>query len=114
VRCEEEGWGYVVLCKLLSGSGYRLRTTGTIGEYTRDRRPLPKFGIPLAEACTAGTSDGRCPGLRARSRSRHIGSAGRHERDRPGGLWETGRGVDRARRALVALDFAAKEVGAAA
>src|SRR5262245_64903067 len=59
VRCEEEGWGYVVLCKLLSGSGYRLRTTGTIGEYPGDRSPLPEFGISLAAARRAGTSDGR-------------------------------------------------------
>jgi len=75
-RCEEEGWGYVVLCKLLSGSGYRLRTTGAIGEYTGDRRPLPKFGIPLAEACSAGTSDGWC----ARPRQRSHGSIGSAER----------------------------------
>jgi hypothetical protein len=32
----------------------------------------------------------------------------------PGGIWETGRRIDCTRRALVALDFAAKEVGAAA
>src|SRR5215813_6442213 len=62
-RCEEE---------VLSGSGYRLRTTGAIGEYTGDRRPLPKFGIPLAEACSAGTSDGWC----ARPRQRSHGSIG--------------------------------------
>src|SRR5262245_26307391 len=53
-RCEEEGWGYVVLCKLLSGSGYRLRTTDAIGESTADRRPLPTVGIPLADDGTAG------------------------------------------------------------
>ena len=115
VRCEEEGWEHVVLCKLLSGSSDRLRATGTIGAFTGDRRPLPKFGIPLAEACRAGTSDGWRPGPRARSRSSYIGSAVRRDRrDMPGGLWETRRRVDRARRALVARDLAAKEISAAA
>ena len=68
---------HVVLCKLLSGSGYRLRATRATGAFTGDRRPLPKFGIPLAEACSAGTSDGWRPGPRERSRRSHIGSAGR-------------------------------------
>ena len=101
------GLGYVVLCKLLSGSGYRLRATSTIGERTRDRRLLPKSAISLAEACRAGTSDGWCPGPRGRS----SGFTGRHNRrDMPGGIRETRRRVDRTRRALAALDFAAKEV----
>jgi hypothetical protein len=47
VRCEEEGWGDVVLCELLSGSGYRLRAASKIGEFTRDSSLLSKFGISL-------------------------------------------------------------------
>src|SRR5262249_4741367 len=114
VRCEEEGWKHVVLCKLLSGSSDRLRTTGTIGEYTGDRRPLPKFGIPLAEARPAGPSDGRCARPRPRA-SASIGSAVRRDRrGMPGGLWQARRRVDRARGARVARDLAAKEVSAAA
>src|SRR5262249_53540726 len=111
---EEEGWGHVVLCKLLSGSGYRLRATRATGAFTGDRRPLPKFGIPLAEACSAGTSDGRRPGPRERSRRSHIGSAGRHGCHMPGGLRQTSRRVDRTLRRFAALDFAAKDVSAAA
>jgi len=111
VRCEGGGLGHVVLCKLLSGSGYRLRATRTIGEFTRDRRLLPKSAIALAEACRAGTSDGWRPG----PQERFSGFIGRQNcRSMPGGIWETGRRVDRTRRPLVALDLAAKEVGAAA
>jgi hypothetical protein len=114
VRCEEEGWEHVVLCKLLSGSSDRLRTTGKIGEDTRDRRPLPKFAIPLAEACSAGTSDGWCARPRPRA-SAYIGSGVRRDRrGMPGRLWQARRRVDRARRALVARDLAAKEISAAA
>src|SRR6516164_4972749 len=105
------GLGHVVLCKLLSGSGYRLRATRTIGEFTRDRRLLPKSAIALAEACRAGTSDGWRPG----PQERFSGFIGRQNcRSVPGGIWETGRRIDRTRRPLVALDLAAKQVGAAA
>jgi hypothetical protein len=61
VRCEER-WGHVVLCKVLSGSGYRLRPTSKIGEFTRDSGLLSKFGISLAEACRAGRHDERSTG----------------------------------------------------
>src|SRR5262245_3746945 len=44
-----------------------------------------------------------------------VGSAVRRaRRGLPGGLWQTRRRVDRARRARVARDLAAKEVSAAA
>jgi len=104
VRCEGGGLGHVVLCKLLSGSGYRLRATRTIGEFTRDRRLLPKSAIALAEACRAGTSDGWRPGPQERS-SGFIGRQNR--RSMPGGIRETGRRIDRTRHPLVALDVAA-------
>jgi len=90
-----------------------LRATRTTGAFTGDRLPLPKLGIPLAEACRAGTSDGWRPGSRERSSSSRIGSAGRHDCDMPGGIRETSRRADRTRRAFVALDFAAKDVSAA-
>ena len=114
VRCEEGG--HVVLCKVLSGSGYRLRPTSKIGEFTRDSGLLSKFGISLAEACRAGTRDR----WRARSRERsngYIVSAARQARCIPGRIRKTSRRVDRPERALVAATKAkekSRSVSAAA
>jgi hypothetical protein len=56
--CAVKGLGYVVLRKLLSGSGYRLRATSKIGKVTRDSDVLAIFGVSLAPACRAGRGDG--------------------------------------------------------
>ena len=69
VRCEEGG--HVVLCKVLSGSGYRLRPTSKIGEFTRDSGLLSKFEfrwLRLAEqAHGTGGALGHESGLTATS-----------------------------------------------
>jgi hypothetical protein len=100
VRCEE-GSGHVVLCKVLSGSGYRLRPTSKISEFIRDSSLLSKFGISLAEACRAGTRDRWRAGSRERSNG-YIVSAARQARCIPGRIRKTSRTVDRPERALVA------------
>ena len=90
VRCEEGG--HVVLCKVLSGSGYRLRPTSKIGEFTRDS------------------------GSRERSNG-YIVSAARQARCIPGRIRKTSRRVDRPERALVAATKAkekSRSVSAAA
>jgi hypothetical protein len=100
VRCEE-GVGHVVLRKVLSGSGYRLRPTSKIGEFTRDSSLLSKFGISLVEACRAGTREGWRSGPRERSNG-YIVSVARQARCLPGRIRKTSRRVDRTERALVA------------
>ena len=69
VRCEEGG--HVVLCKVLSGSGYRLRPTSKIGEFTRNSGLLSKFEfrwLRLAEqAHGTGGALGHESGLTATS-----------------------------------------------
>ena len=52
------GLGYVVLCKLLSGSGYRLRATSKVGKVTGGSNLLARFGVSLAQACREGTGNG--------------------------------------------------------
>ena len=114
VRCEEGG--HVVLCKVLSGSGYRLRPTSKIGEFTRDSNLLSKFGISLAEACKAGTRDGWRTGSRAQSNGDFASAAG-EARGIPDRVCKTSRGVDRPERALVAATKAkekSRSVSAAA
>jgi hypothetical protein len=54
--------GYVVLCKLLSGSIHRLRATSKVGEFTRGSNLLAMFGASLAPACRASTGTGWCLG----------------------------------------------------
>jgi len=71
------GVGHVLLCKVLSGSGYRLRPTSKIGEFTRDS------------------------GSRERSNG-YIVSAARQARCLPDRIRKTSRRVDRPERALVA------------
>ena len=93
--------GRVVLCKVLSGSGYRLRPTSNIGEFTRDSGLLSKFGISLAEACRAGTGDRWRAGSRERSNG-YIVSVARQARCLPGRIRKASRRVDRPERALVA------------
>ena len=100
VRCEE-GSGHVVLCKLLSGSGYRLRPTSKISEFIRDSSLLSKFGISLAEACKAGTRDGWRNGSRAQSNGDFASAAG-EARGIPDRVCKTSRGVDRPERSLAA------------
>src|SRR5215831_10151699 len=58
------GLGYVVLCKLLSGSGHRLRATSKIGKVTRGSNLLAVSGVSLAKACRAGPEDRWCLGPR--------------------------------------------------
>src|SRR4029450_9942757 len=55
---KEEGV-YVILCNVLSGSGYRLRATSKIGEVSGHSSLLRGFGAALAQACRARTRDGR-------------------------------------------------------
>ena len=50
---------YVVLCNVLSGSGYRLHATSKIGEINGHSSLLRGFGSALAQACRARTRDGR-------------------------------------------------------
>ena len=50
---------YVVLCNVLSGSGYRLHATSKIGEINGHSSLLRGFGTALAQACRARTRDGR-------------------------------------------------------
>jgi hypothetical protein len=50
---------YVILCNVLSGSGYRLRATSKIGEVSGHSSLLRGFGAALAQACRARTRDGR-------------------------------------------------------
>jgi hypothetical protein len=92
--------GHVVLCKVLSGSGYRLRPTSKIGEFTRDSSLLSKFGISLVVACRAGTREGWRTGSRERSNG-YIVSVARQARCLPGRIRQTSRRVDRPERALV-------------
>ena len=73
----EEGWVMSSYCKVLSGSGYRLRPTSKIGEFTRDS------------------------GSRERSNG-YIVSAARQARCLPDRIRKTSRRVDRPERALVA------------
>ena len=93
--------GHVLLCKILSGSGYRLRPTSKIGEFTRDSSLLSKFGISLAEACRAGIREGWRTGPRERFNG-YVVSAARQARCLPGRIRKTSRRVDRPERALVA------------
>src|SRR5262249_58312910 len=79
VRVVKRELGHVVICTVLSGSGYRLRSTRRIGEFTRDSSLLSKFRIALAEACTAGTRDGWRTGSREQSNG-DIASAARQAR----------------------------------
>jgi hypothetical protein len=96
VRFVKRELAHVVLCKVLSGSGYRLRPTSRIGEFTRHRSLLSKAGISLAEACRAGTRDGW------RTTNGDIAFAARQARCIPDGVCKTSRGSDRPERALVA------------
>ena len=110
------GVGHVVLCKVLSGSGYRLRPTSKIGEFTRDRSLLSKFGISLVEACRAGTREGWRTGSRERSKG-YIVSVARQAHCLPGRIRKASRRVDRPERALVATTKAkelSRSVSAAA
>jgi len=100
VRCEAE-LGYVVLCKVLSGAGYRLRPTSKIGEFTRDSSLLSKVGISLAEACRAGTRNGWRTGSRGPSNG-YIISAARKARRIPGRIRKTSGRTDCPERAPVA------------
>src|SRR6516165_5115185 len=75
--CALKRVGHVFLCKVLSGSGYRLRPTSRIGEFTRDS------------------------GSRERSNG-YIVSAARQARCLPDRIRKTSRRVDRPERALVA------------
>ena len=50
---------YVVLCNVLSGSGYRLRATSKTGEVSGHSNLLRGFGTALAQACRARTRNGR-------------------------------------------------------
>jgi hypothetical protein len=97
----EGGLGHVVLCKILSGAGYRLRPTSKIGEFTRRSSLLSKFGVSLAEACTGGTRDWWRPGLRERCNG-YIVSPTRQARYIPDRVCKTRRRVDRPVRAVVA------------
>ena len=101
VRFVKGELGHVVICTVLSGSSYRLRSTRRIGEFTRDSSLLPKFRIALAEACTAGTRDGWRTGSREQS-NRGIASAARQARGVPKGVCKTSRGIDRRERPIVA------------
>jgi len=85
---------------MLSGSSYHLFPTSKIGEFTGDSSLLSKFGISLAEACRAGTREGRTA-PRERSNG-YIVSAARQARCLPGRIRKTSRRVDRPERALVA------------
>jgi hypothetical protein len=101
VRFVKGELGHVVICTVLSGSSYRLRSTSRIGVFTRDSSLLPKFRIALAEACTAGTRDGWRTGSREQS-NRSIASAARQARGVPNGVCKTSRGIDRRERPIVA------------
>ena len=93
--------GHVVICTVLSGSGYRLRSTRRIGEFTRDSSLLSKFRIALADACTAGTRDGWRTGSREQSNG-DIASAARQARGMPNGVFKTSGGIDCPERPIVA------------
>jgi len=94
VRVVKRELGHVVVCTVLSGSGYRLRSTRRISEFTRDSSLLSKFGIALAEACTAGARDGWRTGSREQSNG-DIAFVARQARGMPNGVCKTGRGIDR-------------------
>ena len=57
---------HVVICNVLSGSGYRLRATSKTGEVNGHSNLLRGFGAALAQPCRARTRDGRrrCSGER--------------------------------------------------
>src|SRR5215831_8745505 len=101
VRFVKRELGHVVICTVLSGSGYRLRSTRRIGEFTRDSSLLSKFRIALAEACTAGTRDGWRTGSREQSNG-DTASAARQARGVPNGVCKTSRGIDRRERPILA------------
>jgi hypothetical protein len=75
VRFVKRELGHVVICTVLSGSGYRLRSTRRIGEFTRDSSLLSKFRIALVETCTAGTRDGWRTGSREPSNGDIVSAA---------------------------------------
>src|SRR5262245_54149286 len=66
---QQEGWGYVILCNVLSGSGYRLRATGEIEDVSGAGSLLARLGAARAETRRTGPTDGRFrrrkPGRRA-------------------------------------------------
>ena len=101
VRVVKRELGHVVICTVLSGSGYRLRSTRRIGEFTGDSSLLSKFRIALAEACAAGTQDGWRTGSREQSNG-DIAAAARQARGMPNGVCKTSRGIDRPERPIVA------------
>jgi len=95
---------------------YRLRATSKIGEFTRDRSLLSKFGISMVEARRAGTREGWRTGSRERSKG-YIVSVARQARCLPGRIRKASRRVDRPERALVATTEAkelSRSVSAAA
>jgi hypothetical protein len=56
---QQEGWGYVILCNVLSGPGYRLRATGEIDDVIGDGCLLPRLGAALAQARRTRPTDER-------------------------------------------------------